>query len=124
MILIDVIIPAFNEEEALPAVLRELRASRVRDGILGTFRFDGAATDLKASGTFKFIPNATFKKQVEKMGYRKLSARPRHHTQAAGAIGGLVPLVMGLAGLLTGEGTASIGTWGAAFTVIRLSEPA
>ena len=42
----------------------------------GTFRFDGAATDLKASGTFEFIPNPAFKKSVEKIGYRKLT---RHH---------------------------------------------
>jgi hypothetical protein len=39
----------------------------------GTFRFDGAATDLKASGTFEFIPSPAFKKQLDKMGYRKLT---------------------------------------------------
>lgn len=42
----------------------------------GTFRFDGAATDLKASGTFEFIPNPVFKKSIEKIGYRKVT---RHH---------------------------------------------
>lgn len=42
----------------------------------GTFRFDGAATDLRASGTFEFIPNPAFKKALEKAGYRKIT---RHH---------------------------------------------
>ncbi len=42
----------------------------------GTFRFDGNASDLRASGTFEFIPNPAFKKSVEKIGYRKLT---RHH---------------------------------------------
>ena len=42
----------------------------------GTFRFDGAARDLRASGTFEFIPNTSYKRAAEKLGYRKLS---RHH---------------------------------------------
>jgi hypothetical protein len=39
----------------------------------GTFVFDGAANDLRAAGTFEFIPNATFKRSIEKIGYRKVT---------------------------------------------------
>ncbi len=42
----------------------------------GTFRFDGASSDLRANGTFEFIPSPNFKKSVEKIGFRKLD---RHH---------------------------------------------
>jgi hypothetical protein len=45
----------------------------------GSFRFDGAARDLRASGTFEFIPNTAYKRAVEKLGYRKLN---RHHQLA------------------------------------------
>ncbi len=38
----DVVLTAIARSDGTrAAVLRELRASRVRDGILGTFRFDG-----------------------------------------------------------------------------------
>lgn len=42
----------------------------------GTFRFDGTASDLRANGTFEFMPNAAFKKSAERIGLRKLT---RHH---------------------------------------------
>lgn len=42
----------------------------------GTFRFDGAAVDLRATGTFEFIPSAAYRKAAEKLGFRKLD---RHH---------------------------------------------
>ncbi len=39
----------------------------------GTFRFDGATHDLRAAGTFEFIPNNNFKRAIEKIGYRKVT---------------------------------------------------
>lgn len=42
----------------------------------GSFRFDGAARDLRASGTFEFIPNTGYKRAAERLGYKKLE--PHH----------------------------------------------
>jgi hypothetical protein len=39
----------------------------------GTFRFDGTANDLRAAGTFEFIPNTAYKKSAERIGLNKLS---------------------------------------------------
>lgn len=57
--------------------LSELRRERRVVGFelhreAGSFRFDGAARDLRATGTFEFIPNSNYKRGVEKLGYRKL----------------------------------------------------
>ena len=53
--------------------LRELRRERRAVGFelrrpAGIFRFDGATRDLRASGTFGFTPDASFKKSVERLG--------------------------------------------------------
>lgn len=40
----------------------------------GSFRFDGAARDLRATGTFEFIPNTNYRKAAEKLGYHKLDS--------------------------------------------------
>lgn len=55
--------------------LRELRREKRAVGFelrraAGTFRFDGVARDLRASGTFEFTPNAKFKKSIENLGLR------------------------------------------------------
>jgi hypothetical protein len=42
----------------------------------GSFRFDGTANDLRATGTFEFVPNAAYKKSAERIGLTKIS---RHH---------------------------------------------
>ncbi len=42
----------------------------------GIFRFDGAAADLRATGTFEFTPSPVFKRSAEKLGLRKVT---RHH---------------------------------------------
>lgn len=53
--------------------LRELRRERRSVGFelrrpAGVFRFDGATRDLRASGSFAFTPNNSFKKSVERLG--------------------------------------------------------
>jgi hypothetical protein len=42
----------------------------------GIFRFDGAAADLRATGTFEFIPNPSYKRAAAKLGLKKMN---RHH---------------------------------------------
>jgi hypothetical protein len=39
----------------------------------GTFRFDGTANDLRAAGTFEFVPNAAFRKTAERIGLKKIT---------------------------------------------------
>ncbi len=48
----------------------------------GIFRFNGAAAEIRANGTFEFIPNAKYRKAVEKLGYGK----PDRHDQLSFAL--------------------------------------
>ena len=67
---------AFSVED-----LTDLRRDRRAIGFelrrpAGTFRFDGVTRDLRASGTFSFIPSTSFKRSIEKIGLRGVE---RHH---------------------------------------------
>jgi hypothetical protein len=48
----------------------------------GTFRFDGDAAEIRANGTFQFIPSASYRRAVQKLGYTK----PDRHQQLTFAL--------------------------------------